>query len=225
MLLARSRPVAAAVGNPLVRAAERDRCARFAHPIDAARHATGRVLARRAAGHWLRMPPEGIDIRSAAGGRPRLVIDAAGATPPQLSIAHAGEVVLVALCTQQCGIDVEIIDAVAAVASSSTVFSPGELAVLDGLAESGHPAGPRDRFAPSAHRRVLAARWWTAKEAVLKAVGIGLGIAPDTVDARGDVVRLGGTAWQLRPVEVPVGHVATLALPAGPDPRIEWLPA
>ncbi len=90
--------------------------------------------------------------------------------------------------------------------------------------------GPRERAivlaAPEPVRTREFLRCWTRKEAVLKAVGIGIvtvlselethagvpGPVEVTADALGSV-----SAWQVRDVEVPGGWTASIALPAGAD--------
>lgn len=222
VLIESSPPDAAAIGHPLLSALERARCARFRHEIDAARHATGRVLAREAAARLLGVTAARLgivpDTDPATRGCPRLTLDGALVRDTHLTIAHAGEVVLVAVSPQPCGIDVEVVAAVEPVVGSDTIYSAGEIAALE-------RAGAADRLP-------LAARWWTAKEAVLKALEVGLGIDPPLIDVQLDLVTVaasgpviepgpGGaplagrpTTWRLHDVAVPAGHVATLATPA-----------
>lgn len=204
VLIDSSPPLVAAVADPRLTAAERDRCAAFRHEIDAARHATGRLLARGAAARLLGVAPARVgvvpDSDPATRGCPRLTLDGARLHATFLSIAHAGDVVLVAVSTQSCGIDVEVVAAVEPVVGSDTIYSVGEISAL--------------RAAAAADRLPLAARWWTAKEAVLKALEVGLGIDPPLIDVRLDLVVVDRTRWRLHDVPVASGHIATLATPA-----------
>ncbi len=227
-----SPPLTQAIADPLLSASERARCAAYRHEVDAARHATGRLLARTTAARRLGVGSERVGIRPdtdpATRGRPHLTVDGRDRTDAWVSIAHAGHVVMVAVATQQCGIDVEVVADVAPVVAADTVYGEAEIAAL--------------RAMPEPDRTLLAARWWTAKEAVLKATGVGLGIDPPTIDVTTDRVTVADpahprttypahlrtmqparprttlparprTMWRLYALEAPAGHVATLALP------------
>lgn len=209
VLVVGSPPLAAARADPLLTAAERARCAAFRREVDAARHATGRLLARSTAARWFGVAPERVgvvpDLDATSRGCPRLTVDGRRADA-YLSIAHAGEVVLVAVSARPCGIDVEVVADVEPVVGSDVIYAPPELAAL---------AAAQDPV-------LLAARWWTAKESVLKALEVGLGVDPPLIDVRRDLVTVAAappytstrSTWRLHAVDVPAGHIATLAVPA-----------
>lgn len=159
---------------------ERARVARRAQPVDRARLATGRRLLRHAVAERAGVGPASVVVRpvpapgaDGPGGRPTVP-----GGPVGLSVAHGGGLVLVALCDDRpVGIDVEPVTAAALLADGTTE-------VLLGDAERrALPASP----GPDRDDALLAA--WTRKEAVLKALGVGL-----TVDPRRIVLDPSGAA-------------------------------
>jgi 4'-phosphopantetheinyl transferase len=122
-----------------------------------ARHA----LARRAGG-----PPERWVLGTGAGGRPE-VRAPAGGERLAFSIAHAGGVVACAVTeSAELGVDVEPVDeAHAGLGIAEHFFAAPEVAALRAL--------------PAAARARRFFRYWTLKEAYLKARGLGLAIPLD----------------------------------------------
>jgi 4'-phosphopantetheinyl transferase len=160
------------------------------------------VLAR-----YLGAPPEEVVVRRAPSGKPEP--EDAGFS---VSLAHGGETALVAVALDaQIGVDVEPLrEGVENWSLVSHALTSGEQARLTAL-----PAAERgDAF--------LAA--WTRKEALLKAVGVGLGVDPRLVELDGSGVvevppELGEPGdWTLVDVPVP-GHVSALAV-RGPLSRL-----
>lgn len=168
-----------------------------------------------AAMHWLAhrhcgTSPGQIGIRRDADGKPFLVLPH-GTTPLHISLSHSGHCVVLALSCCPVGIDVEKI-------------RPLDIALLK------HDYFPRDTLDPATPLQSLFALW-TAKEAVLKAVGKGVHI----IDPASLVVRLPGSVFQ--PLDDwPPGYglgaaqVAGLMMPAGytaaiavlhPRPQVE----
>ena len=162
-----SEPLAhAGVAAGLLDATERERCAQLRRDADRARFVTGRILARHALAAELGVEPAEIELITCCptcGGRhgkPRLggrdddAID--------FSIAHAGARVVVATCRGAAvGVDVEPDRAVGELGTARAgVLAAEERAVLHELAP--------------ARRDAAFLRYWTRKEAVLKATGDGL---------------------------------------------------
>ncbi len=160
----------------------------------------GRLLLR--AGLMRRGLDAGLDAWTCdASGRPRLA-----GTPLDFSISHAGGLALCALTPEgRIGVDVEPC-ATRRAEDFSLGFCPAELAEIAAAAD------------PS--RTLL--RFWTAKEAALKADGGGLLRDPGRIDARGDVVLVQGAAWHVSRPEVGAGWICALAADA-PDARLELL--
>jgi 4'-phosphopantetheinyl transferase len=204
-------PDAAAIDSPLLDDGELARCAAFRQPVDRARHATARVVAKRAVALRTGIPVERVRIVADTGstaGRPRVQLPG-DAEPPWISITHAGDAVGIALATRPCGLDVQDVAAIEPLIGSDLVYDAAERAELAALA-------PRQR-------RELACAWWVAKEAALKAAGCGLGepmpLVPGgaarlVLDVTGRTIRLAR-----EPVAAPSGHVAALAVQT--DGRLE----
>jgi 4'-phosphopantetheinyl transferase len=207
-------PDPAALDHPLLDSTERARCSAYRREVDAARHATGRVLLKRAVAAWCGTRPDEVRVVPESGGRPRVVLGTGTATP-WVSITHAGGVVGVALAGQPCGLDVQDLAAIEPVIGSGLVYSALERDTLTRL--------------PTAERRDVACSWWVAKEAVLKAVGCGVVEPMPGVDGRAARVRLDVAGRRLELVRLvvaaPEGHRAALAVQtAGPvDVRLRSL--
>jgi 4'-phosphopantetheinyl transferase len=125
---------------------------------DRARFALATILLRLAAGAWLGQPPERVAIDRTCDrclqphGRPRLP-----GTGLHASISHAGEYAAVALSdVAPVGVDIERIGRVA--------YAP-LIDVVCTAAERLHVMGDADFYT-----------YWTRKESVLKATGIGLSL-------------------------------------------------
>jgi 4'-phosphopantetheinyl transferase len=127
----------------------------------------------------------------------------------ELSLSHSGDAVVVAVTpTQPVGVDVEQVSA-SAQDVSGLVLSGTERAALDAL--------PDDR------RRAGLIRYWTRKEALLKATGDGLLVPLDSVVVSGpdeDPVVLRWIDGPTSPVHLtdlaaPAGYLATLATLGG----------
>jgi len=157
----------------LLDAGERARCATYARAADRARFAGGRALARRAVAAELGCDPHEVrlDARCAvcgeAHGRPRVL--GAGDGMLDLSIAHAGERVVVAVARGAgVGVDVEPIGPFEDLTGAAAgVLAPAERAVLAAL--------------PASERAAAFFGYWTRKESLLKATGQGLTVEPATL--------------------------------------------
>lgn len=136
---------------PWVSRDERERARRYLRCEDAARHLLGRCLLRHALGRWgQRALPVAWPVN--AWGKP----EAWGGV--HFSISHAGGHVWLACCRAgDVGIDVE--DATPAAEDLTPWLHPEESASLSG---QGDPASRR--------------RLWARKEALVKAVGMGLSL-------------------------------------------------
>ena len=162
----------------VVSPAEQVRAARYREPVDTARSLVAAALLRHAVADLVGLAPADVRVgrwcRScgdlADHGRP-VALDPAGAVMvgAHLSVAHAGEVVVVAATrVGPVGIDVE----------------PEGGANFDGFDDAVLSEREREhvRTLPASARAAWRARTWTRKEALLKATGHGLTVDPRRVD-------------------------------------------
>lgn len=229
---AASAPDAAALRG--LDAAERARAERFLRAADRARFVTARLVARAALSERLGVAATDVPLGVAPtvgspvpqrGGTGRPVVGAVAGRHAVVSIAHAGDVVLVALASVgRIGVDVE--------------RRPG-VGTIDAEGGPGVPAiATRDLWdvaAGGTERRVLEAlpvgerddaflALWTRKEAVLKACGRGLTVPMTELEVTlGDDARLfrapeavGAPArTTVVDLDVGAGYRAALAVGAG----------
>ncbi|MFD2398669.1 4'-phosphopantetheinyl transferase family protein [Prauserella oleivorans] len=149
---------------PLLTDAERERHAAYRREDDRRRFVTGRVLARTLAAEHLGADPADIVFDATCEdcgkqhGPPRIP----GAAL-KLSISHAGERVGIALADGvDLGLDVESTGRRADDSMLEYALNPAERAALEGLS--------------AAERSEAFFRYWTGKEALMKATGRGLRI-------------------------------------------------
>ncbi|MFJ4698277.1 4'-phosphopantetheinyl transferase family protein [Streptomyces sp. NPDC088768] len=189
---------------------------------DAAEFVTTRARARRAIGALLGLAPEGIVLGRGRcpgcgaedHGPPRL---ARPALPLAISLSRsAGWGVLALGAGPGIGVDAEALRPVGASLLTGSVLTEAERAHL-----RAHPAGAR--------REAAFHRAWTRKEAVVKAVGVGLvGTALDRLETRPEragPVRLTHhgtgrtTRWHVEDLTVDARLAVALARPEGPAAR------
>ena len=159
------RPIAelTAIASPV----ERARAAKFLHEADSHRHLIGRALARLALARLLDTTPQAIDIRASSLGK--LYIE----NGPSFNISHSGNIIMLALAARgRLGVDVEAVRELRDLPGlARTTFAYDELDAVVSL--------PTDRRAGAFYRI------WTRKEAMLKALGLGL-TALDAISVSAD---------------------------------------
>lgn len=142
--------------------AERARHARLVRAEDRARHVTAHALLRLCLGRRLDQRPDTLRLDrtcpecGGAHGKPRLP-----GGEVEFSLTHSGALVGVALAQVPVGIDVE--------SRAGSAYDPA----LAGEALSAAERAHLEAMAPS-RRAAGFLRYWTRKEAVLKALGTGL---------------------------------------------------
>ncbi|MBX0300322.1 4'-phosphopantetheinyl transferase superfamily protein [Cryobacterium sp. 1639] len=162
-----------------------------------------------------------------AGHGPLEVVFSGAAVPAlavHVSLARAaGKLALAVTAAGPVGIDIESIAELTRAPVADVLLSPAETDAFSALDPGRAPAA-------------LAALW-TAKEAVLKAAGVGLRVDPRdltvVLDGAGAPVRLAGwpsapfpvTALHLLPAPAPVGAVATVAVLCADRPRVHRIAA
>lgn len=201
--------------GPVVEACARllspDEHARASRMLAASRReafVVARGLLRRLTGRYVGLPAADVGFSYTALGRPLLAADDRSL---QFSVSHSGDQVLLAFAVRaRVGVDIERVRASADVdAIAHRFFAAGELAELAAL------AGP-DRL-----EAFFAC--WTRKEALLKAVGLGIsrGLGRVEVSCRpGEPARLVRSAldeldpanWSLADLTFAPGYRAALAV-------------
>jgi 4'-phosphopantetheinyl transferase len=137
-------------------AAERARAASFVRSLDSARFAASHAALRLVLAGYLGGEPDDLQFRAAPAGQPRL---AAGEL--QFSLARGGGLALVAVSRGPVGADLERVAARPGLADLAAArFAAREAACI----AAGCGGSPTRSFY----------RHWTAKEAYLKATGLGL---------------------------------------------------
>jgi 4'-phosphopantetheinyl transferase len=144
---------------------ERERAASYLSPRDGARFVASRAALRLIIGRYLSTDPASVRFRHSTAGRLELAApDPAGL---QFSLARTAGLALIAVALGPVGADLEQVTPRAGLADlANSRFSPAESRCIT----SGCAGSPRRSFY----------RHWTAKEAYLKAVGIGLAGLRDT---------------------------------------------
>ncbi|MFI1048799.1 4'-phosphopantetheinyl transferase family protein [Streptomyces griseoruber] len=196
--------------------------ARYTATVDPAgrnRFLVGCALSRRLLGERLGVPPEDVPLRRVCPtcggphGKPRLAVPAGY----DFSVTHSGDVVGVAVCRgAEVGLDVEEAGTALDVdAAARTALSARESAVLHSL--------PPDERGPAF------LRIWTRKEAVLKALGVGLRAPLRDLEVSGPDAAPAVLTWPdaladhprttLTDLTVDGAHPAALAVTAG-DGRV-----
>lgn len=134
---------------------ETERCGRYLREADRVRFAGGRIYTRIIAGMYLSVSPENIIIRTDENQKP--FIESPGRKLYH-NISHSGNYILFAFSyNTEVGIDVEKITDKNDIDSLCRVFHPKERDIITGT-----------------RNNKLFYRYWTAKEAYVKAVGRGL---------------------------------------------------
>jgi 4'-phosphopantetheinyl transferase len=194
--------------NELLSIDERQRAASFVFDKDRRRFAAGRGILRDILARYVGIHPADILFNVGSAGKPYLA-DQSGRSL-QFNLSHSGNLALLAVTVgEEIGVDVEWVRSTVEVDQvAPIVFSPAEMAVLNGLVMP--------------HKREAFFNGWTRKEAIVKALGAGLGypvrqltvaIAPDEpvrlIQAQEEA--LNGSRWTLAALSPGPGYVAALA--------------
>src|SRR5580700_5917646 len=174
---------------------ERHRADAVQHPSERDRRAVGRAWLRILLGQRLGTPARAVDIVQEGAAKPVL-----RSRNLQFSASRRGDRALFALSeVVAVGIHLELIDPSRDLAAvGDRFFTARERAALAQL--------------PPSKRLTAAYQCWTRKEAVLKGIGVGLGVEPATVEvwAPGDApVRVAG--WRVEAVDLDRRYAAALA--------------
>jgi 4'-phosphopantetheinyl transferase len=184
---------------------ERAQAARFRFEQHACRFRASHTALRLILEQYLRQPAHSIRLIGGPSGKPFIE----GAREIHFNLSHADEVALVAVsCDVEVGVDLEAIRFDVRVQEMAAFFNDRELEML--------------YQATTAETRVtLLFRFWTRKEAVLKADGSGFDIEPRNIDvshAPEELVRVdsgGQQLWKVDNLDVAHGYAGALAASAG----------
>ncbi|MFI6392316.1 4'-phosphopantetheinyl transferase family protein [Nonomuraea sp. NPDC050540] len=187
--------------------AECERALRFADPLERRRWVVARSTLKRILGELCGIPAARLAFSTEDGGRPRL--DHRGL---DFNLSHSGEWALIAVAPEgrRVGVDVERISSDADILDlAARMYQPEE-------AERVRAAGAPEFF-----------RLWTAKEAYIKATGVGLAGLRDTRVTpayEGSAALVGSRSldgeWPVRWLDVAPGYAAALVTTAStPEPR------
>ncbi|MDZ4813853.1 MAG: 4'-phosphopantetheinyl transferase superfamily protein [Pseudomonadota bacterium] len=153
------------VDQRLLRADEAARATRFRRPEDRDAFVAARIVVRTLLAGWRGLDPGSIEFQYSTHGKPSLL----NAGDLHFNVAHCGRWVAMAFADVPVGVDIEA----PLTASRTAMALAGFLA-------------PREREAltrcPESRRSELFIRFWTLKEAYLKARGIGLSVALDSFE-------------------------------------------
>jgi len=154
---------------------ERARASRLRHEADRGRYVAARCVLRRLLSGYLDELPGALSFRSGARGKPELDRES-GEVALSFNLSHARDRVAVAIAkSMPVGVDIEQMPRASEVDDlARMVLSESEQAALAGVAPVQRP------------RSFLTA--WVCKEAVLKALGRGLGDGARDVEVPGEVL-------------------------------------
>jgi len=197
---------------------ERARSMRFIRSSDRRRFVLAHAALRLFVARCLDVHPAAVRYENGVHGKPRL---GPGLPSLEFNLSHSGRSGLLAVARDRpVGMDVEQVrDVPEALSIADTHFSAAERQVLWSL--------------PAAERRGAFFRCWTRKEAMVKAIGEGLGRALGSFDvdlapgAKSALTRFDGrsgslTGWSLRDLTAPPGYAAAGAVAVAlgaPAPR------
>lgn len=208
-LIALDRPTDLAAALESLSSDERARYSRLATPMLRRHFALRRAALRRILAQVVGCQAHALPLGSGPNGRPAL-----HSGDIDFNASHSGGLAMVAVSDSgRVGVDIEAVEPLPEAEHLLERFlSPAERSALQAL--------PRHRWLRSLYAT------WTRKEALLKALGVGLSVPLDTFDVTVDAYAaprlLGrrwpsddGAAWSLETLPVPDGWVATVATDAG----------
>lgn len=170
---------------------EQQRADRFRRAADRQSFTAAHALARLALGRALGLDPAGLTFTATAKGKPVLC---GGPVRLDFSLSHAEGAVAVALAPGEVGVDVETLRRIEIdLALAETALGAAAAARL----------GP-DPSAPAWRAGFLAA--WTAREAALKAAGLGLTAPMSGIRIAGATATFGHLRWRLWQSPLPPDH-------------------
>jgi 4'-phosphopantetheinyl transferase len=190
---------------------------RFRRPADRDAYVVAHGVTRRLLGGYCGVAPRTLRFERAQYGKPALRA-APGQPPLRFNLAHSGHGALLAIASREIGVDIELARSGIDVESiAARFFCASERAAIAG--------------APASVRVDAFFRHWVAKEAMLKAEGVGLSRPLDSfavaLSQDGSAVRLtspeGKDAladWRVQLLRMPPGWHGALCAPADAKIRV-----
>ncbi|NLU78266.1 4'-phosphopantetheinyl transferase superfamily protein [Micromonospora sp. HNM0581] len=182
--------------------AERRRHAGFTDPQGRALHLTARALTRLVLAGMLDAPASGLHFEATCrqcGGKHGKPVLSRPRSPVTFSVAHSHQWCVVAFAVHAAiGVDIEQI-AISGNRLPLRALAPAEQAVVD-TAED---------------RTAAFVRYWTRKEALLKATGDGLTVDPATITVTGPQQRADVLSWDHSSAPAQPPHLTDLTAPTG----------
>ncbi|MGC4231939.1 MAG: 4'-phosphopantetheinyl transferase superfamily protein [Niabella sp.] len=142
----------------LVTRDEQSKASFFRQDMDAKRFLAGRVFTKKILSGILGIEPAHILIRAGKNGKPFAQYNGIELQSLRFNISHSGNLVMIGICGEDIGVDIEEMKPDPIVGLPATVFSKSELEVFE------NSSNPLKTFYT----------FWTRKEAILKATGEGL---------------------------------------------------
>src|SRR5579864_4563920 len=199
-----------AQGREYLSREERERADRFVFAADREEYVVAHGVVRSILGRYTGIEPDVLQFSVGSAGKPRLTDVGSGDCGVSFNLSHSGGRALLAVSDgREVGVDIERLrEGIDVLAISSRYFFGPERDTIEG--------------APPARRREQFLRYWVAKEAVLKAAGIGISLALDRfqVDFQPDAMMAGITThapnrlagdWTIRILAVEPGWAAAVS--------------
>lgn len=192
---------------------ETARAAGYRFPELARRYIAGRSALRCILGHCLGMDPKRVRFDYEVNGKPVLAQPPASSGALSFNISHSRALALCVVTRERrIGVDVEhVLRTVDMESIAQRFFAPQECAAL--------------QSAPPAQRRALFFRYWTCKEACIKATGKGLSQLEDVEVALSEAkpARLNSSGrWRLYELSPEVDYAAAVAVEGGDHVLRGW---
>ncbi|MGH2347129.1 MAG: 4'-phosphopantetheinyl transferase family protein, partial [Chloroflexota bacterium] len=192
---------------------ERGRADRFHFQADRRRFIVSHGALRLILGRYTASDPASLRFNLGSHGKPTL----GGGRALRFNLSHSGELALIALSPdRELGVDVELVRDVPDLAAiAARFFTSSEQDVLRGLP------------APERVRAFLVG--WTRKEAVMKALGLGVALSPESIEVSLEegyaaVHRIAGRpadSWTMTAFAPAPGSIGALAM-QGPPPALSY---
>jgi len=188
---------------------ERDRAARFVHDPDRERYVLGHGFLRAVLGKATGRTPASITFQRGEFGKPVM-----GGNDVHFNFSDTKDAVIIGIANSELGVDIETMSRrVDHLSVAEHYFTPEEIAVIASSADG--------------KRQFL--DFWTRKEAVLKASGVGimddlkiLRVDAPRIEVRiahGDFVRMAAPEYHVRSFAIGEAHRVSVASSEPLDPR------